>query len=55
MNKKINRRGEFGWEEIARILIILVVLIILITIGFLFKDKLYELADKLRDFLRFGT
>ena len=53
--KVIDKRGELGWEQIAKIIIVLVVLIILIVIGFLFKDRLYELADQLKDFLRFGS
>jgi len=51
----MNKKGEFGWEQIAKIIIVLVVLIILIVIGFLFKDRLYVLADNLRDFMRFGS
>ncbi|MBU2634200.1 MAG: hypothetical protein KJ674_03060 [Nanoarchaeota archaeon] len=51
----MNKKGEFGWEQIARIIIVLVVLIILIVIAFLFKDRLYVLADQIKDLVRFGS
>jgi len=52
--KKINKKGAFEWEQIAGFLIVLFVLIILIIIAIMFKDKLYNLAKQVGDFLRFG-
>lgn len=50
----MDKKGDFGWEEIAKIILVLVILIILILLIYLYKDKSIEIIDKLRDFIRFG-
>jgi len=50
----VDKKGDFGWEEIAKIILVLVILIILILLIYLYKDKSIEIIDKLRDFIRFG-
>ena len=48
----MNKKGDFGWENIAKILIILIILIILlILISYLSgvgKDKIAIISDYLR-------
>ncbi|AJF62398.1 MAG: hypothetical protein QT11_C0001G0249 [archaeon GW2011_AR20] len=48
------KRGELGWEEIAKIIIVLVFLIIVIAIVYLFKDKTGSLLESIKNILRFG-
>ncbi len=50
----MNKKGDFGWEEISKIILVLVILIILIILVFLYKDKAIEIIDKLKEFIRFG-
>ena len=50
----MNKKADFGWEEIAKIILVLVFLIILILIVILYKDKSLEIIEKLKDFIRFG-
>lgn len=50
----MNKKADFGWEEIAKLILIIIILIILILIVYLYKDKALEVIEKLRDFIRFG-
>lgn len=50
----MSKKGELGWEEIAKILIVLLFLLILIAIAFLFKDKLNVLIESIKTLFRFG-
>ncbi len=50
----MNKKGEFGWEEIAKILLALVFLLIIITLIYLFKDKTSSLLESIKNLLRFG-
>ncbi len=50
----MNKKAEFGWEEIAKIILALVFLIALILIAFVYKDKSIQVIEKIRDFFRFG-
>ena len=50
----MDKKGDFGWEEIAKIILVLVFLIILILIITLYKDKALEIIGKIKDFIRFG-
>ena len=47
----INKKAEWGWEEISKIIVVLFVLVILIFLAFTFKDKLLQLIDRIKDFL----
>jgi hypothetical protein len=51
----MNKRGDFGWTEIAKILLVLGVLIVLIILITIFKEKGTSLIDTFKDILRFGT
>lgn len=48
------KKGELGWEEIAKILLVLVFLIMIIAISFLFRDKIYLVLENIKTTLRFG-
>ncbi|MEK6907586.1 MAG: hypothetical protein AABW45_03590 [Nanoarchaeota archaeon] len=48
------KKGEFGWEEIAKILLALIFLIIIIAIVYLFKDKINSTLESLKNIIRFG-
>jgi len=48
------KKGELGWEEIARILLVLIFLIIIIAIVYLFRDKLNTAIESIKNILRFG-
>lgn len=50
----MDKKGDFGWEEIAKIILVLFFLIILILIITLYKDKAIEVINSIKDFLRFG-
>jgi len=50
----MNKKGEWGWEEISKILIILVVLIILITIIVYLKGRGNDLANDIINIFRFS-
>jgi len=49
------KKGEMGWEEISKILIVILFLIVMIAIAFLFKDKLYTLVEDIKTLVRFGS
>ncbi|MCD4666394.1 hypothetical protein K8R47_01130 [archaeon] len=48
----MNKKGDFGFNYIAKILLVIVVLVILILITYLFKDKLLDLVDSLTNIMR---
>ena len=50
----MDKKGDLGWEEIARIILVVVFLVILILITTLYKDKLLEVIEKIKDLIRFG-
>jgi len=50
----MNKKAEWGWEEISKILIILVVLIILITIIIYLKGRGNNLAEEIINIFRFS-
>ena len=49
------KKADLAWDKIGKLILILAVLIILIAISLLFKDKIYQVLDGLKEFLRFGT
>lgn len=49
----MNREGDFGWEQIGKILIVLVALIVIIILILTFKEKLFVLLEKVNNILRF--
>tara|TARA_Y100000034_G_scaffold136460_1_gene213060 strand:- start:2846 stop:2998 length:153 start_codon:yes stop_codon:yes gene_type:complete len=50
----MHRKGEFGWEQISKILLVLVILIILIGIIIYLKGRGNELALKIINIFRFS-
>ena len=45
----LNKKAEWGWEEISKIIIILVVLIILILLALTFKENTLKIIEKIKD------
>lgn len=50
----MDKKGDLGWEEIAKIILVIVFLIILILIVTLYKDKSLDVIEKIKDLIRFG-
>ena len=50
---KRSRRGELGFEEIVRIIVVLAVLILLVILSLVFKDQMMSLASQVNDLVRF--
>ena len=50
----MNKKAEFGWEQISKIILVLLVLIIIITIIFYLKGRGYELIENIKNIFRFG-
>jgi len=48
-------KAELAWDKIGKLILILLALIILVAITFMFKDQLYDISDRFKDFVRFGT
>lgn len=42
----MNKKGVWGFEEVAKLIIALVVLVILIMMAYAFRDKIAELLEK---------
>lgn len=49
----MNKKGDFGMDEISKLIIALIVLFTLLAITWLLRDKLLSLFDKLVNILRF--
>ena len=43
----LNKKGSWGFEEIAKLILALVVLVILIVMAYAFRDKSVELIQKI--------
>jgi hypothetical protein len=48
-----SKKGEIGFDEIVRIIIVIAILVVLLLLSFVFKEKIFELADQAKEFLRF--
>ena len=42
-------KGEFHWETLAKLIIMVVILIIIIYLILVFRDKIYDIFGKLRE------
>lgn len=51
----MNKKGDFGWNEISKILLVIGILVVLIILLTLFKNKASSLIEALKDLVRFGT
>ena len=49
----MNKKADFGWEQISKILLILLGLIIIIGIIFYLKEKGYDLYKEIISIFRF--
>ncbi len=50
----MNKKGDFGWEEISKILLVLGILVVLIVLLTMFKTSSGSLLDTLKSLVRFG-
>ena len=50
----MNKKGEWGWEEISKIILMVIVVILLIAIIFYLKSRGFDLSEKIINLLRFG-
>ena len=50
----MNKKAEFGWEQISKIILVLIVLIILIGIIFYLKDRGSDLVKDIINIFRFS-
>ena len=50
----MDKKGDFGWEEISKIILVLLFLLIIIAIVFLYRDKSFTIIESIKDFIRFG-
>ena len=50
----MDKKGDFTFEQIGKILLALAFLIVLILIAFLFKDKLISIIEYFKNIIKFG-
>jgi len=50
----MRKKGTFGWEQIAKILLWVLLLLLIIVIIGLFRGKISNLFESIIQFLRFG-
>ncbi|MBU0962488.1 MAG: hypothetical protein KKD48_01135 [Nanoarchaeota archaeon] len=50
----MNKKADFSFESLAKLLIAVVVLAFLLIIAWLARDKISSLIDQLKNILRFG-
>jgi|TARA_Y100000310_G_C20398479_1_gene676260 hypothetical protein len=43
------KKGEFNWETLAKFIIIVVVLVIVVYLIIIFKDRMVEVIEKVKD------
>ena len=49
----MKNKAEIHWDELYKIIMMLIVLLALVMAVWLFKDKIYILFDKIKEVLRF--
>ena len=50
----MNKKADFVWSRLATIILVLALLVVLLVAVYFLKDKLFELWDKILEFLRFS-
>jgi len=50
----VNKKGDLGWEEIAKIILVIVFLIILVLFATIYREKGLEIINNMKEFIRFG-
>ncbi len=43
------KRGVFHWETLAKLIIMVIILLIIIFLVVSFKDRMYDIMEKLRE------
>ncbi|MBS3168795.1 hypothetical protein J4216_06720 [Candidatus Woesearchaeota archaeon] len=52
--QRMNKKADFEFETVIKLMIGAIILIIIITLVFLFKDKSISILDSIKNILRFG-
>ncbi len=52
---EVYKKGELHWDELGKILMVLVFLVIILLIIFSAKTKQFNLIESLKNILRFGV
>lgn len=50
----MKKKGDIVWSKISNIVIVLILLFILILVTYFLRDNIYEVWEKITDFMRFG-
>ena len=50
----MNKKGDFEWETLAKLIIAIIVLVFILAIIYLAKDKIMEKIQAFGNMLRFG-
>lgn len=50
----MTKKGDIVWSKISNIVIVLILLFILILVTYFLRDNIYEVWEKITDFMRFG-
>ena len=48
------KKGEWHWEQIGKLLIALFFMVVLLTLIYIFREKILELLDKIKEALTYG-
>jgi len=49
----MNKKGVWGWEEISKLLLVIIILLVLLGIIFYLKENGFELIEKINNIFRF--
>ena len=47
------KKGALEWDQLAKLVIIILLAIVLVVLIITFKDKIFELFEKLKEAVRF--
>lgn len=47
------KKGALEWDQLAKLIIAVLLLLVLLALIFVFKDKIVELFDKLKEVVMF--
>ena len=50
----MNKKGDFEWETLVKVIIALIVLVFILSLIYLAKDKIFEKIQAFENLLRFG-
>ena len=50
----MSKKGDIVWSKLGNMIIVLILLVILLLITFFLRDNIYDIWQKIADFMRFG-